>query len=503
MLGVAVSSPADLAEAAQSPTSCPANPVSIVNGGFENPVISGAWGTVAGSGTYGWSTNDPNNLLEIWRTQTTPFQGNQSSELQAFGMDTIYQTVATVPGTTLRWRLRHQGRSGPDTANVRIGLASDGLASPYVGANFSDPAGTWVQRKGTYLVPANQTSTFFGVAAIAATGGNNSAGNLIDDVAFGTAPCLITTKSMTDASGTPIADLATLPYGSVVNYTINSKNYGGDYTASSVITDTIPTWLTYSPGTLKIDGVAQTDAADTDTGKVSAGVVTANVGNYASSTSGGEIGNVTNTPGGVTVTFRATVNAQANGTITNNATLSYIDPFEPAVTLTSTSNDVRVTAYVTDLRVTKTANPTSLQVGQNVAFTMTVTNAGPAAVVGAPFTDALPAGLTGAAWTCAPAAACSATSGTGSVATNLTLAANATATITLNATVGTNATATNIDNTASVVAPANVSETSTANNSATVDLALTTVTPTLNKTSAITPDTAPAGASIGDTITYR
>ena len=34
---------------------------------------------------------------------------------------TLYQDLATIPGTTMRWHLKHRGRAGVDTIRVRVG----------------------------------------------------------------------------------------------------------------------------------------------------------------------------------------------------------------------------------------------------------------------------------------------------------------------------------------------------------------------------------------------
>jgi uncharacterized repeat protein (TIGR01451 family) len=137
-----------------------------------------------------------------------------------------------------------------------------------------------------------------------------------------------------------------------------------------------------------------------------------------------------------------------------------------------------------DLSVTMSDGLATVQPGQVVTYTITVSNAGPSGVGLATVTDTIPAALTGATWTCTvPAAtgyACGAASGSGNIGTTVSLPAGGTATFTLTATVAANATG-NLANTVTVTPPAGTTDPTGANNSATdtdaivrpVDLAIT------------------------------
>ncbi|MDY7231400.1 Ig-like domain-containing protein [Hyalangium rubrum] len=120
-----------------------------------------------------------------------------------------------------------------------------------------------------------------------------------------------------------------------------------------------------------------------------------------------------------------------------------------------------------DLAITLTDGVTSVVPGSTVTYTLTVTNNGPNAVTGAAVTDTFPAALTGVTWTCAPAAACATTSGTGNIAgALLTLGSGGTATFTVTATVNPAAVGT-LSNTATVAPPRSNTDPTPANNSAT------------------------------------
>ena len=100
------------------------------------------------------------------------------------------------------------------------------------------------------------------------------------------------------------------------------------------------------------------------------------------------------TGSGTTITDTATVNAANQGFGANSAT----------------ATDVVATAIQADLALTTAATPASVFAGNNITYTQTITNNGPAAATGVSFTEATPTNTTfqsfsaPAGWTCtAPA----------------------------------------------------------------------------------------------------
>ena len=104
---------------------------------------------------------------------------------------------------------------------------------------------------------------------------------------FGTAPCVITDKAVTNLAGTVPAHP-----GDVLEYAVTAVNQGGNDAAGAVITDSIPANTTYVPGSLTIDGVARSDAADADSAEYDAAgrQVRFRVGAGATGTAGGNLG---------------------------------------------------------------------------------------------------------------------------------------------------------------------------------------------------------------------
>lgn len=119
-----------------------------------------------------------------------------------------------------------------------------------------------------------------------------------------------------------------------------------------------------------------------------------------------------------------------------------------------------------NLSISNTDGVDSVAPGATVTYTIIVGNAGPSAVTNAAVTDNVPAALTGVTWACTASAgsSCGAASGTGSINTTVSVLPGGSATFTLTGTVGGSGT---LVNTASVAAPAGITDPNTANNSAT------------------------------------
>jgi uncharacterized repeat protein (TIGR01451 family) len=137
--------------------------------------------------------------------------------------------------------------------------------------------------------------------------------------------------------------------------------------------------------------------------------------------------------------------------------------------------------FESDLGVTKTDGQSTAVPGQPVTYTITVSNAGPDPVTGAPVEDFVPAALLGPTWTCtaSPGSSCL-TGGSGNIIDSVDLLVGGSATYTLTGTVDPAVTGT-LANTATIAAPPGTNEPNPANNSATdtdtltpqADLALT------------------------------
>ncbi|WP_218034717.1 isopeptide-forming domain-containing fimbrial protein [Acrocarpospora corrugata] len=416
----------------QDPATCPER-VALVNGGFEQPVVTGgAWASFpdasqgGANAVPGWRTTSTDHAIEIWSTRmgVPPIEGKQFAELNATQVATLYQDRPTTPGQKLYWRLSHRGRLGTDTMALGIGDPK----APAQQTIASDGTTKWGTYTGTYTVPAGMTTTRFAFRSISAAGGNPTFGNFLDDVFFGTAPCVVVSKTASPQGP--------LNVGEEITYRLTSVNKGGGAAENVRLTDTIPAGTTFVPGSLQVvngpNSGAKTDQAGDDQAEFdpATGKITVMLGTGATAVAGGQLPNSDALPDGTTVEFRVKVGPAAAGKqATNQGTVNYENRLGPdPEPLTSTSGDtVTEVNPAVDLIVVKTAEQIRVTAGGMISYHVAVRNLGPNDATGVVVKDALPAGLT----------LLSATSSTGAYVgeawTVGTLAAGATATLTVQA----------------------------------------------------------------------
>ena len=171
---------------------------------------------------------------------------------------------------------------------------------------------------------------------------------------------------------------------------------------------------------------------------------------------------------GLTITALVT----AAGTVTNTASVAASDQPDPDPA-DNTSTVTVTTQTIADLAVTKTLTGPAIP-GLATTYTIVVTNLGPSPVTAASVTDVLPVALVAPTWTCIadPGSSCAAASGTGNLATTVSLEAGDAATFTVTGTIAANATGLLV-NMATVTAPAGAVDEDATNNTATSSVALT------------------------------
>ncbi|MEE1773243.1 hypothetical protein PUR34_35040 [Streptomyces sp. JV185] len=373
--------------------------VALANGSFEQPAVTDmeilpdASRTQAPKRVPGWLTTASDHMIELWHSGfngVPAAEGAQFAELNANQVSTLYQDLPTTPGTKLYWRLYHRGRQGDDTMALDIGAPGAAVQQ----RRFTDGNTAWGYYTGTYTVPAGQTLTRFAFRSVSAAGGNQSIGNFLDGIFFGTAPHVVLTKTA--------APTGPLEVGDVITYRINARNEGGGAAENLVLTDAVPQGTTYLPGSLRIvDGPnagAKTDARDADQAYYDAGAdqVVFRLGNITTAGEGGSLPSTETLPAGTTAEYRVTIDRAAGGKqIRNTATASYENRLgETPEPLTSTSNEqVTQVNPAADLSVVKAADATTVTVGQTVTYRVTVHNAGPNRATGVTVTDRLLDGL--------------------------------------------------------------------------------------------------------------
>ncbi len=134
-----------------------------------------------------------------------------------------------------------------------------------------------------------------------------------------------------------------------------------------------------------------------------------------------------------------------------------------------------------DLQITNTDHQVTVAPGALVSYSIVVTNAGPNNVTGASVSDAFPAILSGVTYTATATGGATGftASGNGNIGDSLNLPAGATVTYVVHATLSPTATG-NLTDTATITAPAGVTDPNPANNSATDIDTTSSVTPVLN-----------------------
>ena len=127
--------------------------------------------------------------------------GTQYAEVNAGAAGALYQTIATIPGTTMYWSVDHSGRDGTDTmavvmmpesnaksittqAQLLEVLNNPGSYGATVASNLSALQGVWTTHSGQYIIPEGQYETRFFFMAVSTYNDKNYIGNHIDNVWF-------------------------------------------------------------------------------------------------------------------------------------------------------------------------------------------------------------------------------------------------------------------------------------------------------------------------------
>ncbi|HYE16313.1 MAG TPA: hypothetical protein VD968_17880 [Pyrinomonadaceae bacterium] len=169
-----------------------------------------------------------------------------------------------------------------------------------------------------------------------------------------------------DLSITKAASKNPAAVNQIFNYSITVSNEGPDAATQVVVTDTLPAGPSF------VSAEASQGAC-----LFSSGTVTCQLGTLA---------------GGATASVIIKIKPRAEGTLTNTATVSAAEP-DPD---TSDNSSTVVTAVVkyADLSLKMTDSKDPVVLGEQFSYTLTVTNAGPAAAGGVTLTDTLPAAMT-------------------------------------------------------------------------------------------------------------
>ncbi|WGQ08608.1 gliding motility-associated C-terminal domain-containing protein [Pedobacter gandavensis] len=271
---------------------------------------------------------------------------------------------------------------------------------------------------------------------------------------------------------------AALVAGQTMTYTIAVNNFSASDAKALVITDQVPatlggvTWSAIAGGAAVINGTA------------------AGSGNVISLNADLPAG-ANNT---ITLTVKGTVAASFNGTLSNTATATPAEPGTIAKSATSTATISRVPV----LAIQKTG-PATISAGQQINYTLTISNTGTADALNATIADAIPAGITNVSWTAAADA--------GGTAAIIGTASGNTNALTFNANIpagAANVIRVNVQGNVNSAAIGNLVNTATVTPSeAGANPSSSTVTTTLQSVPGITiSKSGPSQIAAGQTVTY-
>jgi uncharacterized repeat protein (TIGR01451 family) len=400
--------------------------------------------------------------------------------------------ITVTPGQITTYAIVVQNNGPNAAANV---VVTDLLPPTLLFVNLVAPPGWTVTTPApgsTGTVTATNTSLAPGPLAtfqLTVQVSPAAAGNIVNSATVSTATLDTNpgndTATDINTANPPSADLAVTKVGPAsavqgqnATYTITVSNGGPSAAPSVALTDTLPANMTFVSLSAPVGWTTTTPAVG------STGVVTATNPSLAPSAI-------------ATFTLVAKVDAAAAGTISNTATVSSAAS-DPTAANNSSTTTLNVTplSSTADLSITKTG-PASVQKGQTVTYTLTASNAGPAAATSVTISDALPAGLTFASLTVAAGWACTTpavgTNGTVNC-TNASFSNAASAPFTLIANV-TNSAPASVSNTATISSA--TPDINGANNSATVTTSVTsTTTTTTTLTSSLNP------SELGKPVTF-
>jgi uncharacterized repeat protein (TIGR01451 family) len=261
---------------------------------------------------------------------------------------------------------------------------------------------------GIYHDPANGVVPYTGPAHFTATNGTITDVNFSNGLATstfqatldGTANVNSTVDNQTVSTSINIltsADVqlnkttsnASPNVGQQFNYTVTATNNGPDTATGVVVTDVIPSGLTYDS-------------------------YTASQGTYNSITSIWNIGTLLNGANATLQLYVTPINSLAGTNVTNTANKTAQNEYDP--TTPDTSN-VTIHVPLADVQVIKTTNNASPNVGQQFNYIINVTNNGPDTATGVIVTDVIPSGLTYNSYTASPGTTYNSTTGIWNIGT--------------------------------------------------------------------------------------
>jgi uncharacterized repeat protein (TIGR01451 family) len=282
-------------------------------------------------------------------------------------------TAAPVNGQNITFTIRVTN-SGPSAASTVA--VSDLLPSTLTFVSAAPSVGTYSAASGAWNIGSLANGTNAVLAIVATFNGGASAVTNAAQLTSGTPDANPANNTSQVTVRGQVADLAVTK--ALVNPADATPNVGANITYRIAVTNSGPDAAT---------NVRVTEPLPPGLQFVSAA---ASQGSYASGSGVWLIGGV---PNGGTATLDIVANVVGTAPINNTAAILSADQFDGNAA-NNTSTTITVTPQYHDLAMAKTADIANPNIGQNVVFTLTVTNAGPSVATGVVVRDSLPAGLT-------------------------------------------------------------------------------------------------------------
>ncbi len=338
-------------------------------------LVNGATATLTIVGTV-QSTGDYTDVISVISANQTDLasSNNQASTtitalLSDVSVTKVVSNTTPIPGEQIEFTIT-ASNAGPNSA--REVQVTDLLPSGYTFINATRTKGTYDNTTGIWNIGTignSSVQTLIIRASVNASGTYLNTASISRNSTFDTdnsndsATATVTVQAA-DLSVTKVVSNSVANVGENITFTITTANAGPDNATNVEILDQLPSGFTF----------------------VSA---TASQGTYNATSGVWSTGNVNNAAN-ATLTIVATV--QSTGNFTNTASIQRLDQND-----TNTGNDTAsalVTPPNADLTITKIIDNASPNVGNNVTFTIRLTNDGPDQATGISVTDQLPSGFT-------------------------------------------------------------------------------------------------------------
>lgn len=173
---------------------------------------------------------------------------------------------------------------------------------------------------------------------------------------------------------TKTADLTFADVGNTITFTLNLPNTGNVTATDVTVIDILDSNLTFVPNSFTVNGQTIPNA-DLSTG--------VNIGSINGGTT-------------AIVTFQATVTTLPTlNPISNSTSTTYhyvVDPSQPPITTSNQSNTTTTQINSAILTAQKNSNVSTVDIGQDIIYTVTITNSGNVSATNVIFTDLIPDG---------------------------------------------------------------------------------------------------------------